>query len=590
MRVGLIVVVVAGLAGGCGGDGAAGGDGGNGGGDGGGGGVDASAPPPMLCGDGGVGAGGPNATVPGAVSAPAPTLRNLALQWLISGDADNDGVVTVRYRVKGQSAWAAGMPLRRVPAGTVEGRSWPSKHAGSLFDLEPGTTYEVELALSDPDGGCELRTLEVATRPVPVPMAGAPVRSVTPATFAAMAGAAQPGDILELAAGNYAAFQLSVDGAAGRPIVVRAAAGATVTVGGEVSLIGRKFVHLVGLAINGRVRLNSTEAVAIMRCTVRTTGDGIVAGLRSQDLYIADNVVTGATTWNEAALGVSGSNVGEGIAVIGPGHVIEHNRVTGFRDCLSTFEDSEAVDQYSIDFIENDLAVCADDGVEADFCEHDCRVVRNRLTNVFVGLSSQPGLGGPNYFVRNAVYNVLLSPFKLNRGSVGDVALHNTVIKNGDALAIASGVPHLRQYFRNNLLIGGPGGTYNTWNTGTGRVIEARDADPSGDYDFDGFGSTVGMFRGRLGAVSFASLAELRAGTTEKHAVEVALADLAASVAYPATPFPALTAPDLRLKAGGAAEDKGVVIANINDGFAGAAPDLGALERGAPVPVYGPRP
>ena len=47
---------------------------------------------------------------------------------------------------------------------------------------------------------------------------------------------------------------------------------------------------------------------------------------------------------------------------------------------------------------------------------------------------------------------------------------------------------------------------------------------------------------------------------------------------------------DFRLRPGAAAIDRGVVIPNVNDGFAGRAPDLGALETGQPSPTYGPRP
>jgi hypothetical protein len=47
---------------------------------------------------------------------------------------------------------------------------------------------------------------------------------------------------------------------------------------------------------------------------------------------------------------------------------------------------------------------------------------------------------------------------------------------------------------------------------------------------------------------------------------------------------------DFRLRPGSAAIDKGVEIPNVNDGFTGAAPDLGALEAGQPLPTYGPRP
>ena len=45
---------------------------------------------------------------------------------------------------------------------------------------------------------------------------------------------------------------------------------------------------------------------------------------------------------------------------------------------------------------------------------------------------------------------------------------------------------------------------------------------------------------------------------------------------------------NFRLKPGSKAVDAGVLIPTINDGFTGRAPDLGALEVGAPPPKYGP--
>jgi hypothetical protein len=47
---------------------------------------------------------------------------------------------------------------------------------------------------------------------------------------------------------------------------------------------------------------------------------------------------------------------------------------------------------------------------------------------------------------------------------------------------------------------------------------------------------------------------------------------------------------DVRLKPGSAAIDRGVELPNVTDGFTGRAPDLGAVELGQPLPVYGPRP
>jgi hypothetical protein len=46
---------------------------------------------------------------------------------------------------------------------------------------------------------------------------------------------------------------------------------------------------------------------------------------------------------------------------------------------------------------------------------------------------------------------------------------------------------------------------------------------------------------------------------------------------------------NFRLKPGSKAVDAGVVLATVNENFAGKAPDLGAIETGQPDPVYGPR-
>ena len=47
---------------------------------------------------------------------------------------------------------------------------------------------------------------------------------------------------------------------------------------------------------------------------------------------------------------------------------------------------------------------------------------------------------------------------------------------------------------------------------------------------------------------------------------------------------------DFRLKPNAVAVDAGCILPNVNDDFTGQAPDLGALEVGQPVPIYGPRP
>lgn len=538
-----------------------------------------------------------NASTPGTPVAPLPTFRHLTLEWPFSGDADGDGRVTVRVRPAGAPQWRAAPPLWRIPAGSNQGFSWAQRHSGSVFGLMPGTAYEVELTLSDPDGGSTQQVLALTTRALPTIAPNAPQRAAEPTTLSTVLANAQPGEVIVLAAGNYAGFTINRDGAPGQPLVLKAA-GSGVVINGELGVFNRSHVWLEGLTVNGRIRFNGTNHMVIRHCTVNTSatlfnGDGIVNFLRAEQAWIADNTVIGTTAWNEAALGASGANRGEGIALTGPGHVIEHNQVRGFRDAISLLEDGGAVDQYSIDILANEISEAADDGVEADFCFHNCRIVGNRLTNTFIALSSQPGLGGPTWFVRNAAYNVAHIAFKPYRGSSGDVLLHNTVVKAGDALGVYAGVPVARLYSRNNLWIGGPGSTLNGFSNGSGRVYDIVDLVSGGtSLDYDALGSTTGNFTGRLGPVSFNSLAQLRTAAGAAHAVEVDVAAVFASPpTFPVTPLTAYAARDLRLAATShAALDAGEILPGINDDHTGSAPDAGAYELGSALPAYGPRP
>jgi hypothetical protein len=340
------------------------------------------------------------------------------------------------------------------------------------------------------------------------------------------------------------------------------------------------------------VDLNRGEECVVRYCHIQA-----VYGVRATrppgatNCYVADNVIQGTTQWTSEAMGANGKNVGEGIEMTGPGNVICYNRVWGFRDCLSTMESQAAFNQVCIDFYNNDISFAADDAVEADYAMGNCRIMRNRITNCFVGLSSQPGLGGPTYFIRNVMYNLTYVPYKLHNGSQGDVVLHNTVVKTGDAAVCFTPARWSHALFRNNLAIGGAGGgRFGSYSNGTGLAANFRAADATCDFDYDGYGTVGTPFRGNISGKSFDSLATLRANTTEKHAIQVGLDIFAAQVAFPNPALDKWPVPDLRLKAGSAAVDAGVVLPNVNDNYTGKAPDLGAYELGQDLPHYGPRP
>jgi hypothetical protein len=535
-----------------------------------------------------------NSTVPGEVSAPYPTITNLSLEWMIEGDDNLNGVVTVQFRAAGERSWREGMPLRRVPAG--EGRTtqvpfhWSNKHSGSIFDLRPNTEYEVRLSLKDPDGGAATRVIRVRTRPVPRAAANATIRKVNPKTITQPA---MPGEILLLEPGDYGRFVAPSDGEPERPSVYRGHEGRAVF--DSIVLDGRKYVYLEGLAVRTKVSDANPRGTAItMRgavgCVVRRSRIDAVYGIQASsppgctNCYIADNIITGTTPWTAEAMGANGKNIGEGVQLTGPGNVIVFNRVTGFRDCISNMEDRNAYNQFSIDILNNDVYTGSDDGIEADFCFHNCRVMRNRITNSFVGLSSQPGLGGPTYFIRNVMYNLTYVPFKLHRYSKGDVILHNTTVKVGDGMACFANQPFDFAYFRNNLSIGGPSGGVKWGGYGGGKGLAANFVAPGPhtSFDYDAVGTLQTPFAARIGGRDFFEV--------EPHGIRVDMSVFDPAVEFPNPPLPEREPADLRPRAGSKVVDAGLRIPQVNDDYLGSAPDIGAYEALQRLPIYGPRP
>ena len=117
-----------------------------------------------------------------------PTLHNLGFEWQITGDANRNATVSVRFRKAGGSAWREGLPLVRIGGERVFRKrehleyTVPDGFAGSILNVEADTEYECRFELSDPDGasGDTARTVRVRTRAEPRPYAGGEVRHVYP--------------------------------------------------------------------------------------------------------------------------------------------------------------------------------------------------------------------------------------------------------------------------------------------------------------------------------------------------------------------------------------------------------------------------
>jgi hypothetical protein len=181
------------------------------------------------------------------------------------------------------------------------------------------------------------------------------------------------------------------------------------------------------------------------------------------------------------------------------------------------------------------------------------------------------------------MYNVVGSPFKMHNSPSGALMFHNSTIKR-DMPMVCYGGPRVGNcVYRNNLFIG----------TAAGYAFESTATMVGCDFDYDGFGGGPWPKFLKWNGIRYDTFPEARQhAPVYRHAVSV----------NPATAFAGgILQPDdekrqfdgskidLRLKEGSEAVDAGQALAGFNDGFAGAAPDLGAYELGADLPQYGPR-
>lgn len=539
---------------------------------------------------------------PGAVVADPPTIICLGVHWPYAGDDNKNASVRVRYRVasSGKNDWRAALPLFRIRPENV--RAHPSRpapaaqvaFAGSIFDLRPDTAYEIELILSDPDGSSVTKIVRSRTRPVPRAPAKLRVVNVKPGGLAAALRAARPGNVLLLQKGVYKGpFIIKQKATAAQPIVIRGVKRDDVILeisanqGTIITANDSAYVYFEQLTFRNAyeaIQANRATGTVMRRC--RTVGlhspfRALAAPVR--DFYIADNLLEGPLSWPPP----KGKALEEGIQIIGSGHVVCHNRVTGFGDAISIFRNpAVAIDVYG-----NDIDAVVDDGIEMDYTDRNTRCFRNRITNAGRGISAQPVYGGPCYIFRNEIYNIGVEAFKLHSGPSGVLIYHNTSYGAGYALVVWSSMPVYDTVFRNNLLIG-RSKQLGDW---TSKTVNC-------DLDYNGYGPADGHTL-KIGNVRHASLKAAAEKGIETHGVMVRAPYFAGAVPVPqyiayfagVAPVPknaAKKAAPVMLvpRRESAAIDAGVKLPNINDGYTGKAPDLGAREAKAPPPVYGPRP
>jgi hypothetical protein len=389
--------------------------------------------------------------------------------------------------------------------------------------------------------------------------------------------------------------------------------------------------------------LIGSKGLSVKNSRFENVGAGIFANYSgSSNFYIADNRFYGRNDpnhmigWAGPQLwgrfdGVDGQifppKMASYVAVklYGPGHVVAYNYITDFHDGINIetygnpdgsvasgdgiadgphypprdYWDRRPV---AIDFYNNYITNSHDNPIEADGGMHNIRIMRNMLINhPSHAFCNQPALGGPVYWIRNIAYNLPGGSTRLTGGSAGVLFYNNTILSE------TSGNPQ-NNHWRNNLMLGQnsnptifsvttntnyTSSDYNGFRPNPGVDVSFRWNSPPSGVAMDPAGPGL---RPQLETREFATLADYSRATGEDtHSV---LVDYDVFVNVPKLDAQDIVSLqklykaedlDFRLRAGAAAVDHGVVLPTVTNGYAGAAPDLGALELGATPPHYGPR-
>ncbi|MCF6288804.1 MAG: right-handed parallel beta-helix repeat-containing protein [Proteobacteria bacterium] len=514
------------------------------------------------------------------------TIKSIGIEWNISGDTNHNAQCLVQYRINGTTTWLNAQPLFRVDFQSYD------MLAGSIMFLQQNTEYEVKLEFSDPDGGNETRTEIISTKPVPVlPTGGNTYHVITGAgagdgsqanPFQGIATAqniAQAGDIFLLHAGDYGTngqVLFTQAGEENNHIVWKAAGDGDVIFNqvrieaDYIWLEGLNFIYADGNDYGLRTS-NAPLGVVITSNNFNNCHYCIYLNDGGENWYITDNIIIGDNDPND------GSNFsGEGIELAKTsGHTVAYNKISWVADGVS-------YPRNNVDIYGNDIFATSDDGIEGDYGHNNIRIWGNRISNPNNnGISFQPMNGAPWYVLYNQVAAPGESVLKLRNRTDRVLLAHNTLVAWSGP--IGSGSDLMQSFQSHNNLWISMQDRY-IWETNGGNVHWRTNWNHDG-YDWGDYPYVFKWQGARLATiVDFQNLTG-----QAMNSIRVDKNTCFETFNIPNPPPAMIEFQHMTLNANCNAVDAGVPLANINDGFFGSAPDLGAYELNQQLPQYGPR-
>jgi len=344
----------------------------------------------------------------------------------------------------------------------------------------------------------------------------------------------------------------------------------------HINLIGLEFCYYGAGDYHRGVYIDGGDSNRIERCYFHHNGVGVALKRAAHhnviqyclfnespaDAFAWSAVKDGDTDYEAGGFVVYGSNQSN------VANVIRFNRFAHLFDGAHLYSDTASGPTMNMDFHDNLIEYCGDDGIETDGAGINVRIYRNTFHDFLTGISVAPAQYGPTYVMRNLLYAWHPTagyegyPFKFNVSSSMSIdwvhLYHNTccsIVPNQDGFLFKGYSRWTNIVSRNNIY------------AGTDYALENWSTINPVDFDYDALHTTNTARFVYWAGTSYPTPAAFAAGTgQEVHGL----------AAEPRFREPATN--DYRLRPDSPLIDRGIAIPGVNDDFVGPAPDIGAFE------------
>ncbi len=507
------------------------------------------------------------------------TFECIGLYWKV--EAKSGSEAKVRFRAEGEEDWRQGYPLWYA--------EMDGEFRGSLVNLRPGTTYEIELSVSG-----EKTSLKAATRGEELPIGkttylpggemDAPVR-ITEGGTADAWHLVTPAARTKTAVDVFNLHDNCVEVAADY-VIVR---GLELKNAGQHAVLIRRGLQNVVIEDCRMTRWGRIGGARVWGI-FHGSDSAIFAESGAGRLVLQRNLIEhprgGSNDWE------SGHPDGpQGITLINSsgGNVIRYNEIRstedhGYNDGIGggsnfSFEGSPNRDS---DIYGNIITNCWDDAIEAEGANMNVRIWGNYIDRTFAFVATAGTSKGPLYIYRNVFGRSRITHQDSSGGAIIKTAgagrtlmldgkdvpgdwgrryiFHNTVLQPGGALELFTGHGVCNAVSRNNIFRVRGRGYPDRPNQGPPNDFRN---DLTGGYLGGGFVKSMFLPSDRLEWFLAPTVDTIKWGRVEysRSGKKFAITD------------PLVEAPNPAI-------DKGVRLPGFNDDYRGAAPDIGAFENG----------